>query len=83
MDELFWWGRFLLGAFLAYLIMSPRLRRFTIGLIVWVFGSPNKRPKSTELDSPPESDNHTLVQVEPDELNEWLDKNPDLKEVNK
>ena len=46
MVEFHWLWKFLLGMFIAYYIMSPRLRRFTNKHIVWLFhtASPFAKP---------------------------------------
>ncbi len=83
-----WLAEFLLGMFLAYLLLSPRLRAFlfhrnhTPNLQTRIEDE-EKREQKIELPRvfiP--RDTHGSVQVDEDEVARWLKANPELRHKN-
>ena len=93
MTEYIWLIKFLSGMFLAYYIMSSRLRHFVNGFVIWFIRPPQppKRKIKRLIRTEPilskvnelELGSHKNgVVLEDDKLEEWFNNNPDLKEAN-
>lgn len=81
---------YFLGMFLAYFILSPRLRGFIGRSIVRLTTGKRHPPTVKQVRSevvtkvrpkPIELGNKGGIEVEEDDIQEWLGKNPDLKEA--
>lgn len=90
MEAAIW--EFGLGVLLAYLVISPRLRRFIAGIIKSLFYKNNKEPMDkiyinpktfkSQLDSKPVEPGRTGLNVSDKEVEKWLSNNPDLRAAN-
>ncbi len=80
-----WLLEFLIGMFLAYLLLSKRLRNFIF-----------RRNHTTDIQSRVDDEEHrelkslpklsrkkNVVEVEDGEVDRWMSENPDLKNANK
>lgn len=67
-----WFFEFLLGMFLAYMIMSPRLRHLLF-----------RRNHTPPIQIQNKTRNGHEVEVEDGKIQEWMSKNPDLRKVNR